>query len=593
MHPDPLIVLKFGSSVLRRSQDLPAAVHEIYRWYRQGYRVLAVVSALGGTTDRLLQRARRYGEDPNEEAAAALVATGEATAAALLGLALDRAGVPARVLDADQMGLRTEGPLTDSHPCGLDEQAIGGALTGCPVAVAPGFTGRLADGRLSLLGRGGSDLTALFLADRLGARRVRLIKDADGLYERDPNNPGPRPRCYRTLDWDEALAMGGGVVQEKALRFARAHGLRVEVAALGRADATLIGPGPAVFHSERPPRQPLRVALLGLGTVGSGVYWELMARPDLFEISSVVVRRSRPVPGLAGRVSDDVWRAFKDRPDVIVEVLGGRQPANAVIARALASGIDVVTANKAVVAEEGPRLAQLADRSGAQFLHAAAVGGAVPMLEAVSQQARRGSLRSLEGVFNGTSNYVLDRLAAGSTLAEALKAARASGFTETDASLDLDGTDVAQKLVLLARAGFHVNLPMTQIERRGIECMDPAEVRQAAASGQVVRLVGSLRHTRDGVAACVTPRLLALDHPLAQVRREGNGLVMTTASGGLVFLHGKGAGRWPTTEAVMADLMVLARDTSREAERALPSRAHAWKINPSRENRGKSSCGAP
>lgn len=559
MRRDPLIVLKFGSSVLRRSSDLPAVVHEVYRWRREGYHVLAVVSALGGTTDRLLTRARRFGDEPDEEATASLVATGEATAAALLGLALDRAGVPARVLDADRIGLRAEGPVDDANLCGLDERKVLSTLDACPVAAVSGSVGRSADGRVSLLGRGGSDLTALFLAQRLRADRCRLIKDVDGLYERDPNAGGPRPRRYRTLRWDDALAQGGGVVQQKALHFAQAHGLSFEVAALGTPDATHLGSGPTAPYPARPAPRPLRVSLLGLGTVGLGVYRELIARPDFFEVRSVAVRRRRPLPGPAGRVTDDPWQVLADKPDVLVEVMGGRQPAGELITRALAQGIDVVTANKTVLAEFGARLHRLAERADACLLHAAAVGGAVPMLETVQRLARYGSLCRLEGVLNGTSNLVLDRLAAGTSLDAAIRRAQAHGFAEADPTLDLDGTDVAQKLLLLARAGFGADATLHLIECRGIDSLDPAVVRRAAASGQVLRLVGSVQATAQGLVGCVAPRILLDNHPLARLRREQNGLIVTPAEGEPVFVWGKGAGRWPTTEAVMADLMTLVR----------------------------------
>src|SRR5438270_2555959 len=196
MRRHPLIVLKFGSSVLRSEEDLPRVVHEIYRWVRRGHRVLAVVSALGSTSTELLETALGYGAKPSQAAIAALVSTGEATSVALLALALDRAGIPCALLDAARMGFGTRGLILDADPCELDEPAILRALEEFPVAVAPGFVGRAEDGSTSLLGRGGSDLTALFLAQRLGAEHCRLIKDVDGLYEYDPAVGGPRPRRF-------------------------------------------------------------------------------------------------------------------------------------------------------------------------------------------------------------------------------------------------------------------------------------------------------------------------------------------------------------------------------------------------------------
>src|SRR6185295_1771419 len=173
----PLAVLKFGSSVLPREDDLPRAVHEIYRYYRRGWRVVAVVSALGETTDRLAAQAKRFGADPAAHGVTALLSTGETTAAALLCLALDRAGVPATLVDPRRARLRTEGPPLDAEPRGLDGPLLERELRERPVAVFPGFYGVARDGGVALLGRGGSDLTALFLAHRLGAAHCRLLKD--------------------------------------------------------------------------------------------------------------------------------------------------------------------------------------------------------------------------------------------------------------------------------------------------------------------------------------------------------------------------------------------------------------------------------
>ena len=171
------VVLKFGSSVLRSAADLPAAVHEIYRWYRSGSRVLAVVSAIGGATEQLLAQAREISAVPDALATAQLLATGERTAAALLGIALDRVGVPSRVLDPGEVALTVNGSPLDSEPADVDAGKLHSLLERFGVLVLPGFFGYARDGALHLLGRGGSDLSAVFLAQALGARRCRLLKD--------------------------------------------------------------------------------------------------------------------------------------------------------------------------------------------------------------------------------------------------------------------------------------------------------------------------------------------------------------------------------------------------------------------------------
>ena len=193
-------VLKFGSSVLSSDRDLAAAVHEVYRRLRAGRRVIAVVSAMGDTTDQLMRRARAAGGSAESAHVAALLATGEEACVALLALALERAGVPAARFDARTTGLLTAGPAHDAEPVGLDAEAFERALAACPVAVAPGFVGRSRTGEVSLLGRGGSDLSALFIAHRLRACECLLVKDVDGLYERDPARAGPRPRRFARID---------------------------------------------------------------------------------------------------------------------------------------------------------------------------------------------------------------------------------------------------------------------------------------------------------------------------------------------------------------------------------------------------------
>jgi len=235
-------VLKFGSSVLRTEEDLPAVVEELRFWLDRGGRVIAVVSALGDTTDTLFEQCRKYGDPSNEEALATLVATGEQGSAALVALALSKAGIEARVLDAAEIELRADGVPLDARLSGVNVEVIQRALAECRAVVIPGFIARTSRGSNALLGRGGSDLTALFLAHALSAGRCRLIKDVDGLYKSDPKaSHADRPKRYEHLRWDEALALEGGVVQHKALKFAADNKLSFEVTALGGASGTWVG----------------------------------------------------------------------------------------------------------------------------------------------------------------------------------------------------------------------------------------------------------------------------------------------------------------------------------------------------------------
>src|SRR5688572_26683553 len=189
-----ITVLKFGGSVLRCEDNLPKAVHEIYRHWRRGSQVLAVVSAFGGTTDQLIERSKAFGDEPHPEAYASLLSTGEATSAALLALALKRAGVPSKLLNPEQVGLRTTGDALDAEPVEANVERLRKELEHAVVIVS-GFTGINGDGDLTLLGRGGTDYTALFLAQQLAAECV-LLKDVDDLYESNPSNNVLHPRRF-------------------------------------------------------------------------------------------------------------------------------------------------------------------------------------------------------------------------------------------------------------------------------------------------------------------------------------------------------------------------------------------------------------
>ena len=545
----PIIVLKFGSSVLRDEADLPAAVHEIYRWWREGFQVVAVVSAFGQTTNELSARAHSVCEQPSDALVATLLATGEAASSALLGLALSRAGIPARVLDAEQAGLVTDGPTLDADLVSVDAPALQEALRNC-VVVLPGFVGRGPAGQTTLLGRGGSDLTALFLAQRLGGA-CRLIKDVDGLYTSDPN-AGMAARFER-VSYATAARVGGAVVQKKAIEFAERHRLRFAVSSVASCCATEVGPYADSIALSEVKAEPLRVALLGCGTVGGGVYQRVAALPEFFEVVGVGTRHTTKLEEL-----------LEGAVDVVVELLGGEEPARTLISKALRLGRNVVTANKALLATDLAGLQKLATFNGVSLKYSAAVGGVLPVIETIGRVRDEGPIHSISGVLNGTTNFVLDQLSQGRSLSDAVARAKQHGYAERDPQLDLDGTDAAQKLILLARAAFDVDLPFSSIHKRGIH-----HVRQQ--NGRVTRLVAECHRDTDGITASVAPAELPLDHPLARVSGVENRLLIESKTGKCWEIHGHGAGRWPTTEAVLADLFdlrrqLVSRETAAEQE---------------------------
>ncbi|MBL8875773.1 MAG: homoserine dehydrogenase [Phycisphaerae bacterium] len=560
-HNDDVVVLKFGSSVLPNEESLSLAIHEVYRYLRRGQKVIAVVSAMGPTTDKLLAHAKTFGDSCDAGGIAALAATGEAQTQALLTLALDRAGIPANALDPGALGLRTSGPLLDSKPESLNIDAIRAALEDRPVLVVPGFIGRDSLGRTSLLGRGGSDFSALFIAAALGCDCV-LVKDVDGLYDRDPSEHASTARRYRKVSYDDVLSLVEGVAQHKAVRFAREHHLSIGIGGIGHPVGTVIGPEASEFAKGVGTPKPVKVALLGLGTVGLGVYRHLAQLPKLFEVVAVGVRTlskhaSSGVP--APLLSSDLNAVLASQADVVVESIGGLHPARELILQAIAAGKHVVTANKAVIAAFGPELHERARKQGVTVRYSASVGGGVPVIEAIRRARESGEVVELRGVLNGTTNFILGRLEKGVAFDEAVREAQAAGFAEADPSADLDGLDVANKLAVLAAVGFGASLPVDKIERTGIRAINVEAVAAAKAQGNAIRLVATLRAEGAGVIrALVRPEEVPLSGTFAQLQNEQNAAIVRLADGRQIVVNGRGAGRWPTAESVFADLLEIA-----------------------------------
>ncbi|MSR61615.1 MAG: hypothetical protein EXS08_04095 [Planctomycetes bacterium] len=560
----PVVVLKFGSSVLRGLADLPEAVNEVYRHYRAGARVVVVASALGSTTDELLEKARALAADsehaePEPEALAALLATGERAAVEYLTLALQAAGLPARSLPPERAGLCVAGTTLDAAPVAVDSVALKRELARHSILVLPGFVGLDQEGRLALLGRGGSDLSALAFAAALGAERCLLLKDVDGLYERDPALPGPPPRRFGALPFARALALEEGVVQHKAIRYAALCGTSFEVGGVGHDETTRIGPAAARFAA-RPAPRPLRVALAGLGVVGGGVLTELRrarARFELVGVASRSMERLAPWPEARLLWTGEPLELLERSPDVFVELTGAHE-AEAWIRCALARGIHVVSAHKELLARRGVELGVLANASRVTLACSAAVGGALPALECVQRLATRGPLARIEGVLNATTNYLLTLAEDGLSLSEALARARARGLVEREPARDLDGHDALAKLVLLVRAGFGVDLDPESLPRARLDEGLFAAARRAHAGGACLRLVARAHTLGTRVTAELIAVRLPARHALA-ARGLENRLCVTHIDGTSESLRAAGAGRGPTTVSVLADLLDLWR----------------------------------
>ncbi|HKE45180.1 MAG TPA: homoserine dehydrogenase [Steroidobacteraceae bacterium] len=305
----------------------------------------------------------------------------------------------------------------------------------------------------------------------------------------------------------------------------------------------------------------LRIVLLGLGTVGLGVYRHLAQHPDLFEVLRVVVRdpsrhRDDGVPGEL--LSTNAWDAVNVPADLVIEAIGGLEPASDIVHAALLRERDVVTANKLLIASRWPTLRRFAEEP-ARLRFAAAVGGAVPVLETLADLRRSHVIRSVRGVINGTCNFVLDQLEHGVTLAHAVAEAQARGFAETDPQADLSGADAAQKLCLVTHAAFGIQLQPAEVQTSGIEELSTDQVQRALAGNRRIRLVAECTRDGESVHARVQAVPVAPGDYLCGARGEENRVEISTAGRRCVRLRGKGAGRWPTALAVLGDVYDVLR----------------------------------
>ncbi|HEX7120108.1 MAG TPA: homoserine dehydrogenase [Longimicrobiales bacterium] len=313
----------------------------------------------------------------------------------------------------------------------------------------------------------------------------------------------------------------------------------------------------------------IRIALAGCGTVGGALVRLLRERERSirrrhgirFDVVRVLVRdarRPRDVALAADRFTTDPDAFLATESDIVVEATGGPEPAGRIARAALTAGRSFVTANKALVAAAGAELDALARRHRAGFAFEAAVGGGVPVIRTLRDALAETEVRSIRGVLNGTTNFILSRLHDGARFDAALADAQRLGFAEADPSRDLDGRDAADKIRILAWLAFGVDPATVTVERRGI-LPDPDRIAaDARAQGLVPRLVARCVRTDAGAAAVVEPVALPPDAPLALARGAENVVEIETRWNGTVRLSGPGAGGAPTASAVLGDVMEAA-----------------------------------
>ncbi|MFD1427411.1 homoserine dehydrogenase [Kroppenstedtia sanguinis] len=315
------------------------------------------------------------------------------------------------------------------------------------------------------------------------------------------------------------------------------------------------------------------VGLLGFGTVGGGVYKTLRSQEDvilkrtetLFEVRSILVKekeKERSIEGVQPLITTDFDRVLESGVEVIVEAIGGTEPARMYVERALEAGCHVVTANKELMAKHGVQLERLARHHQVQILYEASVGGGIPVLGTMGHFLKANRVQRITGILNGTTNYILTRMAReGASFEEVLAEAQQKGYAEADPAADVDGFDAVYKLAILCRLAFETQVSVQQILREGIRDITPEELELAQRLGYVVKLLatGEQYGEKGPVSLGVSPSLLPISHPLAGVEGVYNAIHLEGDVVGDVTLVGRGAGERPTASAVVEDLSNLFR----------------------------------
>ncbi|MFI6577205.1 homoserine dehydrogenase [Nocardiopsis sp. NPDC050513] len=318
----------------------------------------------------------------------------------------------------------------------------------------------------------------------------------------------------------------------------------------------------------------MKVALLGCGVVGAEVVRlieeqsdELAARVGTpIEVGGIAVRRLDRDRGVDPSLLTTDATGLVTRPDIdlVVEVIGGIEPARSLILAAIKAGKSVVTANKALLAEDGQTLHAAARDAGVDLYYEAAVAGAIPLLRPLRDSLAGDRVNRVLGIVNGTTNYILDRMdSLGAGFTESLEEAQALGYAEADPTADVEGFDAAAKAAILARLAFHTQrVTAADVHREGITAVSAADIASARAMGCVVKLLAICQRSEDGasVGVRVHPVMLPVDHPLASVKEAYNAVFVEAESAGRLMFYGAGAGGTPTASAVLGDVVAVARN---------------------------------
>lgn len=316
----------------------------------------------------------------------------------------------------------------------------------------------------------------------------------------------------------------------------------------------------------------IQAALLGAGTVGGGVYKLLERRkaemPEKiqaeFEISKVLVRSlGKKREGIPDEVLTDDWDSIIKDPDIsiVIELMGGIEPARTRILEALAAGKHVVTANKDLMAEHGKELMDMAEKHHCDLQFEAAVGGGIPIIRPLKECLAGNDITEVMGIVNGTTNYILTRMTEdGMDFEDALKKAQELGFAESDPTADIEGLDAGRKMAILASIAFHSRVTFQDVDVKGITKITAADIQYAKEFGYTVKLLGVARNTNNEMEVGVFPMMIPSTHPLAKVNDSFNAVFVHGDAVDDAMFQGRGAGEFPTASAVVGDVIATARN---------------------------------
>lgn len=316
----------------------------------------------------------------------------------------------------------------------------------------------------------------------------------------------------------------------------------------------------------------VQVGLLGFGTVGAGVVHIFQNNADLLtrktdadiRLKKILVRdpaKPRPLTTSAQLTTDANDILNDPEIDIVVELMGGQEPALQYMIQALKSGKHVVTANKDVIALHGRELFAVAEQNGVNFLFEASVGGGIPIIRPLKRCLAANRISQVVGIVNGTTNYMLDKMTStGADFAAALAEAQAKGYAESDPTADVDGWDAARKIAILGSIAFGTRVMLDDVAVEGISRIEPEDIDYGRELDYVIKLLAIAEETEKGINARVHPAFIPLNHPLAAVRDVFNAIFVRGDAVGEAMFYGRGAGSLPTASAVCADIMEAARD---------------------------------